>query len=145
MYPTSNIAALLLLSFTLLGLSCATDDDIIVDPLVEYSQVIENNSDVSLLLITNTSASVDSVIIMTDEEQIVFSFSGIGAIAGLDECDVNEESGGDLSLGVALTDSLTVNRDPNQSSNWQFTLIEDYGNGGGKGECRLVINNDDIE
>ena len=140
MFKLNPLTSFFLPFILLLLCSC---NPVIEDPAVDYKQVIENNSDFNLLLITSRFDDVDSVIIPMEEEYILLDITGIGTIKGYRDCDTNNS--GTLSLEVESSDSLAVNIDPNQSSNWQFTIFEEYDNGGGVGECRLVIDNEDIK
>lgn len=119
--------------------SCET----VVDPGVNYTQVIENGSEENLLLVTSIVDDTVSVIIPPDGEYVLLNAITIGHIRGYKNCET--EYLGELSLKVESSDSLIVNINPNQSASWQFTIFEEGSNGGGTGECRLVIDDQNIE
>lgn len=139
MYKLYTSIILLTLS-VFLAFSCSK---VVEDPAVDYVQLIENKSKVSLLLVTSTSTNLDSAIIPIDEEYILLDLKTIGTIRHFQNCETGKL--GVLSIEVEPSDSLIVNIDPNQSSNWHFTMFEEFKNGGGSGECRLVINDQNIE
>lgn len=140
MFKANTKVALLIPLIFLLAYSC---NETIEDPAVFYIQIIENKSDLNLLLVTSVSTNLDSVIIPADDEYILLKVITIGSIRGFQDCETDDL--GELSIEVDSSDSLIVNIDPNESSNWQFLIFEEASNGGGTGECRLVIDDQNVE
>lgn len=126
-----------------LFLALSNCKEIVADPAVHFLQLIQNKSNEHLLLVKSTENTLDSIIIAPDEEYVLLEFSSFGIIRGFQDCETEEL--GELSLKVEGSDSLMVKIDPNQSIHWQFTLFEENSLGGGDGECRLVIDEEDIE
>ncbi|NND95136.1 MAG: hypothetical protein HKN45_09735 [Flavobacteriales bacterium] len=130
----SSVLSLVFILFILVG--C---DDEVADPSVDFRQIIDNLSSQELLLAIDS----DTISIPPDSDYLVNKVVTIGKIASYDDCSLDDVP--ELNLEVSGSDTLQVTIDPNSSLEWQFELIEENELGGGVGECRLIIDDDDIQ
>lgn len=119
------------------------------DPGVSYSQIIHNNSGYDIWIINSGStndgyfydANFDSVLIIKNTEQIIFTTGGLGQTTEFEDCDVIFDS---LTSRVNNFDSFFLDIDLNDKFNWTFHILNHTFKDGGTCECRLIIENEMI-
>lgn len=116
------------------------------DPAVEYSMVLQNDSDYDLVLFPRDTVPQwselffdrDSAILAQQTEIILSRFSEIGSPGNYENCPYYADS---LIVEVKTDPSLQVTTDVSNPTGWVYTLLESYRFGGGVCECRLTITN----
>lgn len=115
------------------------------DPEVQYTQIVQNDSNYSIWIIANDSSQVqgykyekDSFLILRNSERLLFEITGLGGTSDFENCDIYADS---LTSRIDDDDTLNLTIDLNKNSNWTFKILKNYIGRGGICECRLIINN----
>ena len=119
------------------------------DPGVSYSKVIQNNSKYDISLYTDTAYAetyamynFDTIVIEKHSIVVIASEQGIGTTNGFSSCCIFNDS---LNYKIIGFDSLYLNLDLNDCSNWVFDVIDKSAGGGGVCECRIKITDSMIK
>ena len=125
--------------------------ELIDPPGVKYSQKIQNDSDYDIIIhvhggnIPGSSyyyASTDSFYVNKHSVDTIMFYWEVGETYGFEDCDIYADS---LTSEIANNDSLHLKVDLNNQSNWTFNMLHETHGGGGTCECRIIINNNQIE
>lgn len=119
------------------------------DPLVEYQQVVQNNSEYNIWLVIHDSYPHDEVYVDNYEqdsfylpahtEVVLYDVSRIGKPGEYSNCDLYADS---ITARIDGYDSLSVVHNINDTYAWVFT---EYERQKGKCECRFTIGSEDIQ
>ncbi|MFZ4462720.1 MAG: hypothetical protein ACOYN5_02680 [Bacteroidales bacterium] len=115
------------------------------DPGFAYSKVIQNDSDFDVIIRVHGASidySADSFYVSKRSEEAILLGSGLGQTFEFEDCNLYADS---LTASVADTDTMKVLTELNDLSNWTFTVLNKTFKGGGTCECRIIINDDQIE
>ncbi len=133
----------LLFAILVLSLFCACD------PGVQYSQIIENQSDYTLHILPRDSVQVrgnlllfDSLMASPGTEIQIVDHGEIGQVAQFADCPFYSDS---IRISIEGSDSLQVKIAVHDPTTWTYRILDESFNGGGICECRLVITNTDIQ
>ena len=69
-------------------------------------------------------------------------YDEIGSVSKFEDCSLFSDS---LSSKIMDSDSLKLLLDLNNNSNWNFSVNKKSFGGGGLCECRIIINENQIE
>jgi hypothetical protein len=115
------------------------------DPGFAYNKVIQNDSDFDVIIRVHGASidySADSFYVSKRSEEAILVGSGLGQTFEFEDCNLYADS---LTASVADTDTMKVLTELNDLSNWTFSVLNKTFKGGGTCECRIIINNDQIE
>lgn len=120
------------------------------DPVVDYEQIIYNQTDhnISLIMLKTDSLGdkipMDTLLISKQSEKVIYNEKGIGQVYDYAYCpgiyftpnDYQTQINNDTLLGV---DSILE-----MPSKWNFEVIKDSKIKGGSCQCKLIILNENI-
>jgi hypothetical protein len=121
------------------------------DPGVDYSRVIQNNSEFEVKVISQTKSPwyldgidtvynlPDTILIHKNASTAIFSESSIGGVFQYQNCDFPYEP---IPALVYFTDSIKKIPNILNVDGWNFRINKEGRNGGGICECRLILTND---
>ena len=116
------------------------------DPGVHFERVIENKSSHDVWIKVNQETYPafvqDSFMITKNSSVIISSRSSLGRVSEFGDCGLID---GTLSSGVLTNDTLSIQKNVNESGNWTSIVKSKGFGGGGECECRFTITNDDIK
>lgn len=120
------------------------------DPSTTERKIIINNTDSSLIIFINDSSVTppykhisDSIFIPQKSEKTIYDKTLLGRVKHYNnKCYEYADS---MWIKVYNNESLNCVKDPNDNSNWMFYEIDKYTFGGGEIECKLIIENEDLE
>lgn len=116
------------------------------DPDVTYSKIIQNDSefDIAISVIGGRTFEypIDSFHIKKQSEETIMEYRGLGRVSDYEDCSIYADS---LLSQIINSDSLTLNVDLNNQSNWTYSIIDKFFGGGGSCECRIILKNEHIE
>lgn len=130
----------ILISFLTLALSSCADD--VANPAVVLSQILDNQSVYDLEVITEIDgvSGIDTIPSMSLDT--LFMFATFGRLGEFSDCALAPIN--PIAINVLESDTLELSIDPNNSENWDFTILQSNDDGGGQAECRLTIEDSDI-
>lgn len=120
------------------------------DPGVEYSHVIQNDSDFEVNVLNGAGRwywegadtihlSPDTIVISKKSSKTIYTSDGIGTVYDFVNCDFQWDS---VPMLVYLNDTIKIIPNINAMEGWDFRIIKEYKNEGGVCECRMVLTND---
>lgn len=132
---------LVFIGIMVLFICACRDRNIQVDPALEQNYNIVNQS--SYPIVTWVGVLEDSIVIPSQSDFNIYSFTSIGKVSPFGQCEVWELDS--LAFWVQGLDSLIITIDPFEETNWLYTILEENTLGGGSISCTLNINDEDIE
>ena len=112
------------------------------DPTVDFNRIIQNNSDHELVYFYDQMPDEDSVYIPSKSEVIVYTDHKLGTVSSFENCDQGVL---DIERLIVADSSRQLKFNLQDFERWEFVVIEKDAAGGGECECRLVVENEDIE
>lgn len=113
------------------------------DPSVDHDQIVQNDSDFDIWFRVKSLYQYDSLLLPKREETIIFGDHGLGSPRHYENCDYFFSDTTDLLVKDSIHMQVLVDID--SVALWTYTLLDDYGYGSGKCECRFIITNNDIK
>ena len=138
----NRLAILFFALFTIILTDC--------DPGVKYKKVVQNDSDFDLMIYIYPESKVgdgsfyklDSLQINSHTEASIYEFSGLGQTFEFKDCNTYADS---IFAKVKGNDTLDLNINLNDKSQWIFSILDKTFKEGGTCECRVRITNDMIK
>lgn len=119
------------------------------DPGVQYTQIIENQSDYTLHILPRDTVQVhgnfspfDSIMASPGAEAQIVDYGSLGQVSQFEDCPFYSDS---IRIRIEGSDSLQVKIAVHDPTTWTYRILDESFNGGGICECRLVITNTDIQ
>lgn len=130
-----------IIGILVLFISACRDRNLEVDPLLEQNYKIVNQS--SYTIVTWVGVLEDSIVIPSQGDSNIYSFTSIGKVSPSSQCEVWDLDS--LAFWVQGLDSLEITIDPFEDTNWSYNIIEENTLGGGAICCSFLISDEDIE
>ena len=119
------------------------------DPGIKYNKIVQNDSDHDLKIYVYPDTSIgwsnlykaDTFLIIRHNQISIAEYSSLGEANEFEGCDTYADS---FSIQVLDNDTLHVNLNLKENSNWTFSRIKKGFKDGGECECRVIISNDRI-
>ena len=141
-FTNRKISLLSFIFVFLLGLSSC-------DPAVDYAMIIQNASEYEIIIIPVGTDSVwknfegRSDLSMAPKLATVIAKNfGIGKVDEYEDCPFQSDS---FEMKISGIDSLKIDVDIYDPTNWTFDVLQNSTFGGGGCECRLIITDEDIK
>jgi hypothetical protein len=139
---TNRLTILFFALFTITLTAC--------DPGVKYNKVVQNDSDFDLMLYIYPESIVgdgafyefDSLQINSHSKASIYEVSGLGQTFEYEDCNTYADS---IFAKVSGNDTLYLNINLNDRSQWIFTVLDKSFKQGGTCECRVMITSDMIK
>lgn len=139
---TNKLLILIFALFTIIVTSC--------DPGVKYTKVVQNDSDFDITVNIYPESKVgdgsfykyDSIRINNHTEASIYEVSGLGQTFEFEDCNTYADS---IFARVRGTDTLNLDINLNDNSQWNFSVLDKTYKEGGLCECRVRITNDMIK
>jgi len=124
------------------------------DPVVDYSRVVQNNSDYDVKVLKGFGSwyldgndtiytQIDTITINKGTSAVIFNYVDMGTVAQFLSCSRFDEP---MLFLVSFSDSIKEISNIQIMSNWRFRVIKEYKiGGGGVCECRLYLTNEMLE
>jgi hypothetical protein len=120
------------------------------DPGVKYNKVVQNDSDFDITVYIFPESKVgdgsfykyDSIRINNHTEESIYEVSGLGQTFEYDDCSTYADS---IFARVTGNDTLDIEFDLNDKSQWVFSILDESFKDGGLCECRVIITNEMIK
>ena len=120
------------------------------EPGVDYSHVIQNNSDFEVKVLTKIGmwylegkdtifTPIDTITIGKNTSKVIYTNGGIGSVYDFKNCDFPFDS---IPMLVYFVDSIGVIPNINNIPHWDFRIIKEHRNKGGVCECRMTLTNE---
>lgn len=113
------------------------------DPSVDYSQIVQNDSDYDIWLKYKTLNQYDSFLLRKRQETIIFEYHGLGSPVTYENCDSFLSDSTELLVKDSI--NLIVFADIDNQDIWTYTLLRDDRYGSGICECRFILTNSDVK
>ncbi|MEM7375627.1 MAG: hypothetical protein AAF587_43950 [Bacteroidota bacterium] len=117
------------------------------DPAVEYSRVLQNDSDYDLWVVRDSAHVRDSSLLLAGMSQTLWDIWHIGNVGLYESCPGTEAipEPSIFSVHVKNRDSLSVKGDLHASEGWIYSILSQGPFGSGMCECRRILTNTDID
>jgi hypothetical protein len=120
------------------------------DPGVKYNKVVQNDSDFDITVYIYPESKVgdgsfyefDSLQINNHTEASIYEVSGLGQTFEYEDCNTYADS---ILARIIGNDTLDLNINLNDKSQWIFSVLDKTFKQGGTCECRVRITNDMIK
>ncbi len=120
------------------------------DPGVKYTKVVQNDSDFDITVYVFPESKVgngsfykfDTILINNHTEVSIYELSGLGQTFEFEDCDTYADS---IYTRVTGIDTLDIEINLNDRSQWVFSILDESFKEGGTCECRVRITNEMIK
>jgi hypothetical protein len=120
------------------------------DPGVKYTKVVQNDTDFDITVYIYPESKVgdgsfykfDTIRINNHTEASIYEVSGLGQTFEYEDCNTYADS---IFAGITGNDTLDVDVNLNDKSQWIFTVLDKTFKQGGTCECRVRITDDMIK
>ncbi len=126
--------SLFILLIALLSINC--------DPGVRVHWMVDNRSSYDIQVIQNNTSYSDTFLVLAETVDTIDKYNGLGAVEGFRNCQLMRIDSSQLLVLDSV--HLSVNKNLQDSIDWNFTILQMGSAGGGTCDCDFIITENDI-